>query len=286
MAEVENLKKEINDSNQINEYLKNENKKLLLEISELKESNKKMTEKLNEITTSKQNLRIENEKLKNELKSLKSAKLEDNFDAKLNSIYEFIEKEKIKQKKEEDERQKLDLIHEESKKQDLAKIAKWINPKQLYNFDLIFKKTRDGDTAKIFHELCDNKGATVTIIETTVGLRFGGFRNDSWDCKGWKRNSYDFLFSLDFNKVYNIKDKTKDSAFGHIDRGPCFGNDAFYGDLVFHKTLNFGRCGNNIYETNREPNGGKNLFKTKEIEVYAVHVISSPLRSTTESSYA
>lgn len=113
MADVEKMKKEINDSNLINEYLKKENQKLLLEVSELKESNKKMTEKLNEITTSEQNLRIENEKLKNELKSLKTANLEENFDAKLNSIYEFIEKEKIKQKKEEDERQKLDLIHEE-----------------------------------------------------------------------------------------------------------------------------------------------------------------------------
>ena len=219
MAEVEKLKKEINDSNLINEYLKKENEKLLIEVRELKESNKKMTEKLNEIIASNENLRIENEKLKNEIQTLKDTKLEGNLDVKLNSIYEFIEKEKIKQKKEEDEKQKLDLIHEESKKQDFEKISKWINPKQLYTFELLFKKTRDGDTAKIFHELCDNKGSTVTIIETTVGLKFGGYKFDSWDCKGWKRNSNDFLFSLDFNKVYNIKDKTKDSSFGHIERG-------------------------------------------------------------------
>ena len=25
------------------------------------------------------------------------------------------------------------------------------------------------------------------IIETKEGLRFGGFKNDSWDTKGWKK---------------------------------------------------------------------------------------------------
>lgn len=215
-------------------------------------------------------LKMENEKLKNEIKYLKEEKFKDNMDFKLNSIYEFVENEKKKKEEVEEMNKKFDLIHEENKKEELNKIAKWIDPKKKFKFELIFKKTRDGDTAKVFHEFCDNKGPTITLIETTVGLKFGGFRNDSWDTKGWIRNSDDFVFSIDFNKVYNIKDKTKDSAFGHIDRGPVFGNDAFYGDIVFHKNLNYGRCGNNIYGTNQEPNGGKNLFKTKEIEVYTV----------------
>ena len=92
--------------------------------------------------------------------------------------------------------------------------------------------TRDGDTAKVYHELCDNKGVTVTIIETEVGLKFGGYKNYMIENKGWKRCSDDFLFSLGFNKVYKIEDKNKDSVFHHIDRGPVFGNDAFYGDIV------------------------------------------------------
>ena len=219
-------------------------------------------------------LKMENEKLKSELKALKDEKFKGDLDFKLNSIYEFVESEKQKQKKEEEKMKKLDLIHEELKKEELNKIAKWINPKFRFNFELIFKKTRDGDTAKVFHELCDNKGPTVTLIETNVGLKFGGFRNDSWNTSGWARNPDDFVFSIDFNKMYGIKDKNKDTAFGHIDRGPVFGNDTFYGDIVFHKNLNFGRCGNNVYKTNLEPNGGQNLFKTKELEVYAVQIVS------------
>lgn len=276
MSEVEKLKKELNDSNMINEYLKNENKKLLVEVNELKNANKKLNEKLNEINLVDQKLNLENEKLKNEVQSLKISGVQENLDEKLNSIYEFVQNEKDRKKKEEEKKKKFDLIHEEANADDLQKIAKWINPKQQLVFDLLFKMTRDGDTAKVYHELCDNKGATVTIIETEVGLKFGGYRNHMIDTKGWKKGSDDFVFSLDFNKVYKIEDKSKDSVFDHIDRGPVFGNDAFYGDIVFHKSLKFGRCGDDIYGTNKEPNGGKNLFKTKELEVYTVRQILSP----------
>ena len=276
MSEVEKLKKALSDSNMINEYLKSENKKLLVEVNELKEANKTLNEKLNTINLVDQNLKLENENLKNEVKSLKISGVQENLDEKLNSIYEFVQNEKVRKKKKEEEKKKFDLIHEESKKDDLAKIAKWINPKQQLAFDLIFKMTRDGDTSKVYHELCDDKGATVTIIETQVGLKFGGFRNNMIDTKGWKRCSDDFLFSLDFNKVYKVENKTKDTVFDHIDRGPVFGDDAFYGDIVFNKSLRFGRCGNNIYGTNREPNAGKNMFKTKELEVYTVRQIPSP----------
>ena len=65
--------------------------------------------------------------------------------------------------------------------------------------------TRDGDTSKVYHELCNNKGPTVTIIETQVGLKFWEYRNNIIDNKGWKRYSDDFLFSLDFNKFIKLR---------------------------------------------------------------------------------
>lgn len=84
MSEVEKLKKELNDSNIINKYLKNENKKLLIEVNELKEANKKLNEKLNEINLIVQNLKLDNEKLKSELQSLKISGIQENLDTKFN----------------------------------------------------------------------------------------------------------------------------------------------------------------------------------------------------------
>ena len=66
----------------------------------------------------------------------------------------------------------------------------------------------DGFEASKFHILCDNKGPTLTLIETTWKHTFGGFTKASWDQSGKKkedRNS--FLFSVDKLAKYPI---TKD----------------------------------------------------------------------------
>ena len=67
---------------------------------------------------------------------------------------------------------------------------------------LIYKASVDGDDSTIFHEKCDNQGATVTIIRTEQGRTFGGFTRFNWDYniqepveKCEDHNS--FIFSLD-----------------------------------------------------------------------------------------
>merc|ERR1719320_204782 len=39
----------------------------------------------------------------------------------------------------------------------------------------IFSSTADGFTAKSFHDKCDEKGATLTVVKRKSGLVFGGF---------------------------------------------------------------------------------------------------------------
>ena len=40
--------------------------------------------------------------------------------------------------------------------------------------------TKDGFLASTFHELCDGKGPTLTIVESEHGKIFGGFTSVSW----------------------------------------------------------------------------------------------------------
>ena len=54
-------------------------------------------------------------------------------------------------------------------------IRNWINPNQNIKFELLFRKSRDGSSCKIFHQYCDNKGPTLTLVETTKGYKFGGY---------------------------------------------------------------------------------------------------------------
>ena len=53
-------------------------------------------------------------------------------------------------------------------------VLSWLNNKNFVS-ELLFRKSRDGSTPMDFHNKCDNKGFTITFIETTNGYKFGGY---------------------------------------------------------------------------------------------------------------
>jgi len=65
---------------------------------------------------------------------------------------------------------------------------------------LLYRASRDGWQAAVFHRLCDDKGPTVTIVKTSSNGRiFGGYTSASWaasDSGGYKYDPEAFLFSL------------------------------------------------------------------------------------------
>ena len=62
-------------------------------------------------------------------------------------------------------------------------VISWLNNKK-FKAELLFRKTRDGSTPNDFHNKCDNKGITITFIETTKGYKFGGYTELQWDKLG------------------------------------------------------------------------------------------------------
>ena len=52
-------------------------------------------------------------------------------------------------------------------------------PSGCENWRLLFRASRDGFKATIFHSKCDNKGPTVTIVKSGDNI-FGGFAEESW----------------------------------------------------------------------------------------------------------
>jgi hypothetical protein len=46
---------------------------------------------------------------------------------------------------------------------------------QFKSFSLLYRGSRDGFKASVFHRLCDGQPMTVTIVLTTNGNIFGGF---------------------------------------------------------------------------------------------------------------
>eukprot|EP01084_Bolivina_argentea_P173228 300039_1 len=82
--------------------------------------------------------------------------------------------------------------------------------KGLFSLNILFRMSKDGKKAIEFHDACDNKGATVTIVETEFNHVFGAFTNIGW--KNHFAGKYEidndmFIFLLRSSKKFNHQPK-------------------------------------------------------------------------------
>ena len=85
-------------------------------------------------------------------------------------------------------------------------IKNWIDPfNKNIKFELLFRKSRDGSSCQTFHQYCDNKGPSLTLVETTKGYKFGGYTPFSFQSQiGYspKNDNKTFIFSLNLMKIF------------------------------------------------------------------------------------
>ncbi|EXX57601.1 carbohydrate-binding module family 13 protein [Rhizophagus irregularis DAOM 181602=DAOM 197198] len=117
-------------------------------------------------------------------------------------------------------------------------ISKWIDKLEItdeltssYEFKLLFRGSRDGFTRKKFHEICDNKPRTVTIVKVKNSNEvLGGYNPLEWNSYGRYGTTKDsFIFSFN-NDDYILSRVVYESnaIFNDSDYGPLFG----YNDLI------------------------------------------------------
>lgn len=99
-------------------------------------------------------------------------------------------------------------------------------------FNLLYRSSSDGLSAKSFHSKCDNKGCTISIIETTGGLVLGGYSNTPWKSPSgneWAAADKAFLFVMsggDISSPYKMKFTDSDNSkavYHNSSFGPAFG---------------------------------------------------------------
>lgn len=156
-------------------------------------------------------------------------------------------------------------------------IIKMINPSSdlnTYNFKLIFKASKDGDSPNAFHSLCDNKGPTIIFIKINNGKRIGGYTSISWNSKDeFEEDENAFLFSLDKKEKYELNKKLIKFSVGHFEKyGPTWGSG--YGLYIsnFYKTDENCSQENNCYKNKNKDFIGidksKVYFSILDYEVY------------------
>ena len=139
-------------------------------------------------------------------------------------------------------------------------------------YKLLYRASRDGDSAKIFKAKCKEKD-TLTIVQTTDKTIFGGFTTVPWDDSDKNKDDEDaFCFSVDNKKIYSLKKYC--SAIGcDINSGPRF-------NYMFMIHSHFMSKGGELYlmnishyngqKENYELNKGNQLFCVYELEVFKI----------------
>src|ERR1051325_9533678 len=100
-----------------------------------------------------------------------------------------------------------------------------------YNFNLLYRASRDGNTNGAFHDKCDNKGATIVIAKIANSEQIVGEYNPLyWDSSnGYKSTRDSFIFSFtNRSNFQNAKVSYSDGRYSltcFVDYGPAFGNN-------------------------------------------------------------
>ena len=84
-------------------------------------------------------------------------------------------------------------------------LKKWINPSRKIKAELLYRLSENGDKFSTFHEICDNKGPTLTLFHSNDGNIIGIYTPLSLDSSSssfWKNDMDTFIFNLNKNQKY------------------------------------------------------------------------------------
>ena len=159
------------------------------------------------------------------------------------------------------------------------KLYEWTGYKKM---ELLYRGTRDGAEARIFHNKCDNQGPTICLCKNEKDNIFGAYASISWTSNGgFCSANGSFLFTL--TNIHGIaptkypNTKNYDWAVYHGQSyGPIFGgnndlhicnnyvnDNSSYAKLGYSYPDILGR-GNSIFSGDNN----SNKFKLKELEVF------------------
>ena len=133
--------------------------------------------------------------------------------------------------------------------------------------------SKDGDSIKTFHKLCDNKGPTISLYLLNDGNIVGGYTPIDWDTSSsWKTDDETFVFNINKNLKCIKNESNTHSIFCSINYSGFYGTLGYYEDstdsmkkLFFFNSNGYFRNGNQILDYNK-----KIKIETKEVEILSV----------------
>lgn len=87
------------------------------------------------------------------------------------------------------------------KEEDFDTILEWF-PDKKYKFQLLYRASQDGYTAKAFHDKCDWQSNVISFIRSKNGKVFGGYSSIPW-----VKNSSNTYIASDNNFIFSLTNK-------------------------------------------------------------------------------
>ena len=152
------------------------------------------------------------------------------------------------------------------------KLKNWIDPNKNIKAELLYRMSINGEKISKFHELCDNKGATLTLFHVKEGNnKVGIYTPLSWDSfSSWKNDKETFIFSLNKNKKYKKKTESS-SIYCNKNGGPY---TSYFGCWLTNTMRSIAYWRNeikNYYDNNDDilpSNDNTKFFELYEVEAF------------------
>ena len=186
-------------------------------------------------------------------------------------------------KEKEKEKNKLSLTNFESlivkDEKKINALKKWIDSSEKkLETELLYRLSKDGESIATFHQLCDNKGPTISIFEKTDGTVIGIYSPLSFDTSynNFKQDMNTFIFNLD-----NLTKFEKIKAGGSIYCKDTFGPYVSYFGMWDGSVKNMKQCYYHPSSTKDNFKNGDNIipnekkyftFDLKEVEIWKVKI--------------
>ena len=158
-------------------------------------------------------------------------------------------------------------------KEQIKLLKDWLpyKKKEEIKCKLIYDAQRDGDSASTFHSLCDNKGATLTILTTSDNKKIGGFLSKAFSGNnGIFSDNNAFLFSLNYNEKYPSLNRGNN----YVDKkecGPIFGYYCIYiKDKCLTNKENYYHPYTYRYNFGKRNKDEEFYFTTINLEIYQI----------------
>jgi hypothetical protein len=276
------LDKQVIESNQISNELREEINRLKTRVNDLEISINQKDIMINEIRTNHENLKKSYDSFVKqtnlELMNLKSLLPQQNKNFNnINPNPNFMTFDELRR---QNSNEVSSIIDNNIEIMLLSGKFRELYPGKNVIYNLLYRMSRDSDKSSVFHAKCDKISGTLVVIKTEAGLKFGGYTNATWEGNNtYKSDKSAFIYSLNNNKIYDIMPNCNAILCSPFN-GPCFCGKNVATLLVYDNSDMYGgACSDAVnsnykgYNSDYEINKGKNEFKIAEYEVFKVNVV-------------